>query len=78
MTLEEMMQLHPALAEAFQAEAMVQVVYVTLEDGRKLVFLGPPMDQDDVENVQEVTFGEHVHAALLHHVSQKHQQLAVQ
>jgi ABC-type thiamine transport system substrate-binding protein len=78
MTLEEMMQLHPALAEAFQTEAMVQVVYVTLEDGRKLVFLGPPMDAEEVAGVQEVTFGEHVHAALLHHVSQKHQRLTVQ
>ena len=78
MTLEEMMQLHPALAEAFQEEAVVQVLYVTLEDGRKLVFLGPPMDAEEVAGVQEVTFGEHVHVSVLQHVNAKHKRLAVQ
>jgi hypothetical protein len=77
MTLEEMMQLHPALAEAFQAGALVQVVYVTLEDGTKLVFLGPPMDAEEVAGVQEVTFGEHVHVSVLQHVNAKHKRLAV-
>ena len=77
MTLEEMMQLHPALAEAFQTEAMVQVVYVTLEDGTKLVFLGPPMDAEEVAGVQEVTFGEHVHVSVLQHVNANHKRLAV-
>jgi hypothetical protein len=78
MDINELERLPQAVLEAFAGGQMVQVVYVTLADGQKLVFLGPPMDQDDVENVREVTFGEHVHAALLQHVSQKHQQLAVQ
>lgn len=78
MDINELERLPQAVLEAFTGGQMVQVLYVTLVDGQKLVFLGPPMDQDDVENVQEVTFGEHVHATLLHHVSQKHQQLAVQ
>ena len=77
MTLEEMMQLHPALAEAFQEEAVVQVVYVTLEDGTKLVFLGPPMDAEEVAGVQEVTFGEHGHVSVLQHVNATHKRLAV-
>jgi hypothetical protein len=78
MDINKLEMLPQAVLEAFAGGLMVQVVYVTLTDGQKLVFLGPPMDQNDVENVQEVVFGEHVHAALLHHVSQKHQRLTVQ
>ena len=76
MTLEEIAQLHPELAGAFARDAIVQVLYVKLADGQKLIFLGPPMDAEDVEGVQEVTFGEHIHAALLRHVTEKHRKLA--
>lgn len=76
MTLEEIAQLHPELAGAFASDAIVQVLYVRLADGQKLIFLGPPMDAGDVESVQEVTFGEHIHAALLQHVTEKHRKLA--
>ena len=78
MTLEEIAQLHPELAGAFASDAIVQVLYIRLADGQKLVFLGPPMDAGDVEGVREVTFGEHVHAALLQHVTQRHHRLAIQ
>ena len=78
MDINELEKLPQAVLEAFTGGQMIQVVYVTLADGQKLVFLGPPMDAGDVENVQEVTFGEHVHAALLQHVTQRHHRLAVQ
>jgi hypothetical protein len=51
---------------------------VTLADGQKLVFLGPAMTQDDVEGVQEITFGEHVHAAILSYTSQRHRAVELQ
>ena len=78
MDINELEKLPQAVLGAFAGGQMVQVVYVTLADGQKLVFLGPPMDAGDVENVQEVTFGEHVHAVLLQHVTQRHHTLAVQ
>ena len=78
MDLNDLENLPEAVLEAFVGGQMVQVVYVTLADGQKLVFLGPPMDAGDVEGVREVTFGEHVHAALLQHVTQRHHRLAIQ
>ena len=50
--------------------------FILLDEAQKLVFLGPPMDAGDVEGVQEVTFGEHVHAVLLQHVTEKYRGLA--
>ena len=76
MDINELEKLPQAVLEAFAGGQMVQVVYVTLADGQKLVFLGPPMDAGDVEGVQEVTFGEHVHAVLLQHVTEKYRGLA--
>ena len=76
MDINELEKLPEAVLEAFAGGQMVQVVYVTLADGQKLVFLGPPMDTGDVEGVREVTFGEHVHAVLLRHVTEKYRGLA--
>lgn len=43
----------------------IQVVYITLENGKVLVFLGAPVTQEDADMVETITFGEQVSPALL-------------
>jgi hypothetical protein len=78
MDLNDLENLPGTILEAFGFEKDVQVLYVTLADGQKMIFLGPAMTAADVEGVREVTFGEHVHAATLHYTNRRHKQLAVQ
>jgi hypothetical protein len=78
MDLNDLENLPETVLEAFGFERDVQVIYVTLANGRKMVFLGPAMSAADVEGVQEITFGEHVHAATLHYTNRRHKQLAIQ
>ena len=78
MDVNALSKLSEAVLDAFGFQKEVQVLYVTLADGQKLVFLGPAMTQDDVEGVQEITFGEHVHAAVLSYTSQRHRAVELQ
>lgn len=53
-----------ALSEALQqllfrgSGARVQVMYVTLEDGRQHIFLGAPLADDDYEQIVDFVLGE--------------------
>lgn len=58
-------------AEALQTllgrspNAKIQMLYLTLENGKVLVFLGAPVSIEDAEQVQNITFGEQVSPALV-------------
>jgi len=43
----------------------IQMLYLTLENGKVLVFLGAPVTPEDAEQIQNITFGEQVSPALL-------------
>ena len=71
------MQISPALAALMDAGEVIQVVYVHFTSGKKLVFLGPPITEEEMEEIREVTFGERVSCVLLRAVSERHRRLAV-
>ena len=43
----------------------IQVVYITLENGKVLVFLGAPVTPEDADQIETITFGEQVSPVLL-------------
>lgn len=64
-----------ALSEALQqllfrgSGAKVQVMYVTLQDGRQLIFLGSPLNEDDYENIVDFVLGETIDPVTFSHLS---------
>jgi hypothetical protein len=38
--------------------ALVQLIYVNMTNGTKYIFVGAPIDDDDLEDIESVTFGE--------------------
>lgn len=64
-----------ALSEALQqllfrgSGAKVQVMYVTLQDGRQLIFLGSPLNEDDYENIVDFVLGETIDPVTFSHMS---------
>jgi len=58
-------------AEALQTllkrgpDEKIQVVYITLENGKVLVFLGAPVTPEDADQIETITFGEQVSPLLL-------------
>lgn len=77
MEWDEAMQISPALAALMDAGEVIQVVYVHLVGGKKLVFLGPPITEEEMEEIREVTFGERVSSVMLRAVSERHKRWAV-
>lgn len=65
MEWQEALTVNPALAGMLSADDVIQVVYVHLEDGRQLIFLGPPMSENELEQVKTVIFGESVSTKLI-------------
>jgi hypothetical protein len=57
--------------EALQAllgrnpDEKIQMVYITLENGKVLVFLGAPVTESDADQICGITFGEQVSPALV-------------
>jgi hypothetical protein len=43
----------------------IQLVYITLENGKVLVFLGAPVTPEDADQIDTITFGEQVSPFLL-------------
>jgi len=43
----------------------IQLVYITLENGKVLVFLGAPVTPEDADQIKEITFGEQMSPFLL-------------
>ena len=43
----------------------IQLVYITLENGKVLVFLGAPVAPEDADQIDTITFGEQVSPFLL-------------
>jgi len=43
----------------------IQMDYITLENGKVLVFLGAPVSPEDAEQIESITFGEQVSPALV-------------
>jgi hypothetical protein len=43
----------------------IQVIYITLENGKVLVFLGAPVAPEDADQIETITFGEQVSPVLL-------------
>jgi hypothetical protein len=43
----------------------IQLVYITLENGKVLVFLGAPVTLEDADQIDTITFGEQVSPFLL-------------
>ena len=43
----------------------IQLVYITLENGKVLVFLGAPVTPEDADQISEITFGEQMSPFLL-------------
>jgi hypothetical protein len=64
-----------ALSEALQqllfrgSGARVQVMYVTLEDGRQHIFLGAPLADDDYEHIVDFVLGETIDPITFSHMS---------
>ena len=58
-------------AEALQTllgrdpKGRVQMLYLTLENGKVLVFLGAPVTPEDADQIESITFGEQVSPALV-------------
>jgi hypothetical protein len=46
-------------------EEKIQMLYVTLDNGKVLVFLGAPVSEGDADQVQSIAFGERVSPALV-------------
>lgn len=49
--------------------AKVQVMYVTLQDGRQLIFLGSPLADDDYEQIVDFVLGETIDPVIFSHMS---------
>jgi len=77
MEWNEAMQLSPEVAAMLNVGEVIQVVYVHLANNKKLVFLGPPVSEEELEEIREVVFGEKVSCVLLRAVSERHRRLAV-
>lgn len=43
----------------------IQMLYITLENGKVLVFLGAPVSPEDADQIETITFGERVSPALV-------------
>jgi hypothetical protein len=43
----------------------IQMLYITLENGKVLVFLGAPVSEGDADQIHSITFGERVSPALV-------------
>jgi len=43
----------------------IQMLYITLENGKVLVFLGAPVSPEDADQIEGITFGEQVSPALV-------------
>ena len=43
----------------------IQMLYITLENGKVLVFLGAPVSPEDADQIDSITFGEQVSPALV-------------
>ncbi len=58
-------------AEALQAllgrdpNEKIQMVYITLENGKVLVFLGAPVSPEEADQIESITFGEQVSPVLV-------------
>jgi len=46
-------------------DELIQVLYVRLENGKILVFVGAPVDPDEASQVEAVVFGEQLPASLV-------------
>lgn len=64
-----------ALSEALQqllcrgSGAKVQVMYVTLEDGRQHIFLGAPLAEDDYDQIVDFVLAETIDPVTFAHMS---------
>jgi len=46
-------------------EEKIQMLYITLDNGKVLVFLGAPVSEEDADQIHSITFGERVSPALV-------------
>jgi hypothetical protein len=62
--MDEDKEIDTALSDALQqllfrgSGSKVQVMYVTLKDGRQLIFLGSPLKEEDYDQIVDFMLGE--------------------
>lgn len=66
MNWDKTLQIDPAIAAQLDPDRLIQVVYVHLDCGRQFVFLGPPMTDEELEEIKQVTFGERITSVMLY------------
>jgi len=65
MGFEKFQIVDPACLQAFDPEQLIQVLHVHLLDGRVLVFLGPPMSESEINQIQQITLAERISTTML-------------
>jgi len=71
------MRINPAIAAGLNPDDLIQVVYVHLANGRVLTLLGPPISEEEMEEIREVTFGERITSTMLYMMTELHKRSAV-